>query len=115
MTTDEQEVASAIAPKFQIRKSADFKTFYVNWVQASFSPFDISLVIGEGFASDSPGTFEVEQRARVVLHPSEAMVIAEMLVQAVQNNEKQFGHVSGPRNFGVTAPEQEVTEETKKQ
>jgi hypothetical protein len=111
MTKDEQEVASANAPQIQAHKAADFKTFYVNWVQASFTPFDISLVIGEAFAADTPDTFEVEQKARIIFHPLEAKVVAGMLAQAIRNYEKQVGEVPVPRGLGATALEQEPIKE----
>jgi hypothetical protein len=96
MTKDEQEVASADAPNIEMHKAENFKTLYANWVQASFTPFDISLVVGQAMSGNAPSTFEVEQKARIIFHPLEAKVVIAMLGKAVETYEKQFGAIPVP-------------------
>lgn len=110
MMTEEQVAAPAITPKLQMHKAADFKSLYVNWVQTSITPFDISLVVGEAVPVDQT-TFDVEQKARINFHPIEAKVIAVMLAQALENYETQFGEVTVPSGqVQMVVGEKEVKE-----
>jgi hypothetical protein len=111
MTNKEQHAAAAMEPKLQFHKAEDFKSFYVNWVQSSFTPFDISLVVGEFFSADEPGTFEVMQKARIILNPVEAKIISGMLLEALKNYQLQFGSVTVPSGL----PGHEEVENAKEQ
>jgi|ERR1700733_3520584 hypothetical protein len=92
MTTAEEVSATTAAPTLNIHKADDYKSIYVNWVQSSLTPFDISLIIGEALAI-GPSIFDVEHKARIIFNPAEAKVVAGMLAQSVELYEKQFGPV----------------------
>jgi hypothetical protein len=108
MTTDEAKAAAVSIPELKMRKAPDFKSHYVNWAQTTFSPFDISLLVAE-FSPLEQGVFDVEQKVRLNFHPSEAKVIAGMLIQALAQYEQQFGKVTVPGGeFQVIAESQDA-------
>lgn len=99
MTTEQNP--ALVLPKTNLLRSPDFKSYYVNWAQASSTPFDICLVVGQASPSvmatptEQP-VIEVEEKARLSFHPAEAKVIVMMITQALVSYEKQFGEVSIP-------------------
>lgn len=84
--------------KILVRKSADFKSIYANWVQGSMTPYDISLVVGEGFLSED-GTFNVDQKARVIFSPLEAKMLLPVLLNTLKNFEANFGAIAVPEGL----------------
>jgi len=71
----------------------DFKTIYTNFVQGAFSPLDIFLVVGEGMGPGIDGKPFVVQRAKIIMAPVEAKIVAAILNQAIAQYEKQFGRI----------------------
>jgi hypothetical protein len=116
MTTDEQVAASPTIPTYNFHKADDYRTIYVNWVQTSLTPFDVSLIIGHAHATgvDTTGVniFDVEQKARITFHPAEAKIVAGMLAQSVENYEKQFGEVSVDQIKHTIVPKVRTDEKT---
>jgi hypothetical protein len=94
-TAEEQEKLLQTLATMDITRSADFRSIYSNWAQCAFSPFDITLIVGEAIPVPA-GNFEVEQKARVIFHPAEAKVIAWMLLDTVKKYEDNFGKVAIP-------------------
>ena len=99
MTTKKQ-TGGAQTPKMQVRNSPDFRSLYVNWVQTAVSPMDISMVVGEASPIGS-GSFEVEQKARLMLSPLEAKIIVAMLLTAVKGYETQYGEIRVPESLAA--------------
>jgi Protein of unknown function (DUF3467) len=106
--TGEQQSAPMGSVTMQIRKAADFRSIYTNWVQASHTPFDISLTLGEAVSVDA-NQFEVEQSARVVFSPLEAKIALVMLAGTIKAFESSFGTIVVPP--GILRPEQDMSEE----
>lgn len=81
-------------------KDQNFRTVYANWVQATFTPFDISLVIGDYFPPAGPeegsNILDVTQKFRVVFSPLEAKLAIGIFLQAMRNYETQFGKIVVP-------------------
>jgi hypothetical protein len=82
-------------PQPQIYNAADFKSIYVNFVQTAASPTDISIGIGETSPTQT-GATNLEMKARIVMAPLQAKIMAAMLVQAIQQFEKQYGEIVIP-------------------
>jgi len=95
MTTTKDEPIPTPPPP-SIHKSAEYSSMYINWVQPSFTPFDISLLVGqagnrEKVVLTDQGAVEIEIKARLAFHPAEAKIIAHLLLQTIENYEKQIG------------------------
>jgi Protein of unknown function (DUF3467) len=73
----------------------DFKLIYTNFVQASFTPLDCSLILGEALGVEN-GRFTVQNKARVTMSPTEAKIVARLLLNTVRSYEKQFGEITVP-------------------
>ena len=104
MTTNIEEHATS--PALTLRTGADFRNIYVNWVQPSFTPFDIALLVGHATANGSlvPGpqqSSEVEITARLLFNPAEARIAALLLLQAVETYEKQVGEIAHPKGVDI--------------
>jgi hypothetical protein len=84
--TPTSEATVALAP--------DFKNIYANFVQAQFSAFDFSLMIGEMMGPGSDGKTMIQQKVRVVMSPMEIKIMLTLLTKGVQQYEKQFGEIS---------------------
>ena len=54
MTPKKKTIAKPVLPKQEIRQSADFESIYANWMQATFSPHEMSLIVGQSFQT-APG------------------------------------------------------------
>lgn len=78
----------------------DFRTVYTNFVNAGFSPFDVTLMLGEVMGPGADGKQIVLQRIKVLMAAPEAKVVSMILADAVARYEKQFGII-------VIAKEQE--------
>ena len=83
------------SPQPPIRNAADFKSIYVNFAQTAAGPTDISLGVGEAGPTQA-GIVEVEMKARLVMAPLQAKIMLMMLVQVIQQYEKQFGKIAIP-------------------
>jgi len=85
-------------------KASDFRAVYANWVQGTFTPYDISLVVGEAYPSveleEEKRVVEVNQRLRVVFSPLEAKMAMAILHQAIRGYEEQFGTIDIPGPIG---------------
>ncbi len=53
-----------------------------------------------------PGTVDIEIKAKVSFHPSEAKLVALLLLQSVASYEKQFGKIVDPK--GISTPQVDV-------
>lgn len=83
-------------PQMTIEKSSEFRSFYVNWLNGAFSPFDINLAIGQSRAT-GPNSLEVDHEANIVMSPLEAKVAVAMLSGLIQAYENNFGEVKIPK------------------
>jgi hypothetical protein len=91
--------AGATQPAVTDRKfirTDDFRTIYTNFVQAAFTPYDVSLVLGESEINDS-GQLIVEQSARVVMSPAEAQAVVGILANAIMAYEQTWGKIVSPK------------------
>jgi hypothetical protein len=103
MTQSDQQHAVPNQPKMNFKKAPSFRTFYANWVQPTYSPFDISLTIGEAIPIDQQ-TFEIEQSARITFSPLEAKLVALMLLNALKIYESSFGKINIPQGVAGGNP-----------
>jgi hypothetical protein len=81
----------------------DFKLIYTNYVQASFTPLDVALLVGETVGAKL-GKFMVQNKARITMSPTEAKIVARILANTVKLFEQQFGEIIVPD--GMMPPEQ---------
>jgi len=100
MTTKMRPSKPVIASKVEIKKSADFKSIYVNWAQGTSSPYDVLLNLGEASPGDSGGT-DVEHKVRVIFSPLEAKMVAYILAKTLQEYEAQFGTIMIPGKLAL--------------
>jgi hypothetical protein len=105
MTTKKKKVVLPPTPKQEITKSADFKSYFANWVSATFSVHEVSMVIGESFQT-GPETVEVSQKARVIFSPVEGKLLMVILRKIVDAYEVQFGRINIPHQIGDPLLEQ---------
>jgi hypothetical protein len=84
------------SPQSQIHDAPDFKSIYTNFAQTAAGPTDISIRVGEASPSDT-GIVGVEMKVRLVMAPLQAKIMAGMLVQVIQQYEKQFGKITIPQ------------------
>jgi hypothetical protein len=87
--------APQATPPVNIHNAADFKSIYVNFVQTAASATDISIGVGETSPTQTD-TVDLEMRARLVMAPLQAKIMVGMLIQAIQQYEKQFGEIVIP-------------------
>jgi hypothetical protein len=78
-----------------VHNAPDFKSVYVNFVQTAASPTDISIGVGEASPTQT-GIADLEMKARLVMAPLQAKIMVAMLIQAIQQYEKQFGEIVIP-------------------
>jgi len=90
--------APKVVPNIQPCKATDFRTLYVNWMQGSFSPFDITLAVGQTRPT-GPSSFEIEHQANILFNPLEAKVAVVMLANLIRVFESNFGEVKIPRGM----------------
>ena len=83
------------SPQPQIHNAPDFKSIYVNFVQTAASATDISIGVGETSPTQT-GATDLEMKARIVVAPLQAKIMAAMLFQAIQQFEKQYGEIVIP-------------------
>jgi hypothetical protein len=93
-TNNPPEGAIPFQPSYIL--SPEFKHLYVNFVQASFTPFDISLMMGEVMGLDAKGQQVINQKARVVTSAAEAKVLMFVLANTIRQWEAQFGKIALP-------------------
>jgi hypothetical protein len=83
-----------IAPGAPVAVAApDFKTIYTNFVNAAFSPLDIFFTLGEAIGPGPDGRPVILQRAKIIMSPKEAKIVAAILMKAVADYEKKFGKI----------------------
>ncbi len=91
----------------QIHNAADFKSIYVNFAQTAAGVQDISLGVGEAIPTQT-GVVDVEIKARLVMAPIQAKIMVALLVQVIQQYEKQYGKIVMPSvlagQFPAAAP-----------
>ena len=80
-------------------QAPDFKSIYTNFVNAAFSPLDIFLILGEAMGVGPDGKPTVLQRAKVIMSPVEAKIVAAIFAQTVANFEKQYGKIEVAKEF----------------
>jgi hypothetical protein len=80
------------------RRAPDFHAIYTNNSKFSVSPFDFSVILNEVTESEK-GEVYVEQKARIIMPPLHAKLFALVLIQNVQNFEKEFGEITIPDNI----------------
>jgi hypothetical protein len=85
-------------PNLQIHKATDFRSLYVNWVQGTFTPFDVSLAIGQ-IRSTGPTSFDVDHQANILFSPLEAKIALAMLGNLIRVYENRFGKVKIPKEM----------------
>jgi hypothetical protein len=88
-STDDQ-----IGPTFV--RSPDFRSIYTNFVQSAYTPYDISLMLGET-AGLEDGRWLVENKARLIMSPPEAKVVLIVLQGAIENYERVYGEIKPPQ------------------
>ena len=79
-------------------QAPDFKLLYVNHIQASFTPFDISFLMSEALGAEE-GKFLIQMKARVTMSPVEAKVFQKIISDTIKNFEKTIGPVTVPDNM----------------
>lgn len=87
--------------KINLAKADDFRQIYANWIQTAYTPFDISLLVGQAtpvatLTATTNSDFDVLQTARVTMTPSEAKLVSVMLFKAVHDWEEMFGKIVIP-------------------
>jgi hypothetical protein len=80
----------------RLHKAPDFKSLYVNWMQGSLSPFELTLAVGQARPT-SPTSFDVEHQANILMTPLEGKVAVAMLTNLILAFERQFGEVKIPK------------------
>ena len=93
------DVAKSAQPKQEIRQASDFETVYANWLQSTFSAYEISIIFGQSFAT-APGVPGVEQKLRVAISPLNGKLLAVVLRKVVETYEAQFGKIDIPHVIG---------------
>ena len=98
MTTKKKAAIPATEQKIEVRKSPDFKSIYVNWIQAASSPYDVFMNLGETSPLEN-GDIEVEHKVRVVFSPLEAKLVTAIMAKTILAYEKQFGTIVIPESL----------------
>lgn len=83
----------------EIKQSEDFKSIYANWVQGSFGPHEIWMLVGQSFPT-GPNSAAIEQKARLIFSPLEAKLLTVILSKIVGAYEDQFGKIVVPHVVG---------------
>jgi len=96
-------------PEIEYLFAQDFKMIYVNHIQASFSPFDITFNMGEALGASTNGKFSIQQKTRVTMAPLEAKIFLKILTDTIANFEKSIGPITVPPN--VMPDDLKVTDE----
>jgi len=76
-----------------LAQAPDFKTIYTNFVNAAYSPLDVMLNIGETAGQTPEGRPLIIHRAKIIMTPAEAKIIAAIMNDLVARFEKQFGKI----------------------
>ena len=92
-------------PRQEIRQSPDFESIYANWIQATFSAHEISLIVGQSFPV-GPGVQGVEQKARIMFSAIEGKMLSVILRKILDTYETQFGKIVIPHVIGDPLVEQ---------
>ncbi len=82
--------------------ASDYQTIYTNFIQSLYTPIDISLILGisGGFRD---GKWHVENKARIIMAPKEALIMLGILRDAINAYQKNIG----PINTTPPQPKQE--------
>jgi uncharacterized protein DUF3467 len=102
MTAKKKELpkpAEITVPEPTFVMDPEFKNIYANFVVAQFTPFDISLSLGEAIGIDSQGKQLVNQKGRLTMAAQEAKIVMLILANTVRLYEQQFGELKIPTNL----------------
>ncbi len=72
-------------------------TVYVNNIGFGVGPVEVRLFLGEILPNPEGTAMVLTQRLSVVMTPEYAKVVAETLLQAIENLEKQYGQLRNVR------------------
>jgi hypothetical protein len=72
-------------------RAPNMPTVYVNNIGFGVSAVEVRLFLGEILPNPDGKSVTITQRLAVVMTPEYAKVVAETLLQAITNLEKQFG------------------------
>ena len=80
--------------------SPDYRSVYANWVQCGFTPYDMSVVVGEAYPNpEVENAFDVERKLRLILSPLEAKLVVGMLFATIRAFEEKFGTIGIPEEM----------------
>lgn len=106
MTPKKKKTIAKTEPvKQEFTQSPDFESIYANWMQATFSPHEFSLVVGQSFQT-APGVVGIEQKARIMFSPLEGKMLSVILRKILESYETQFGKIIVPHAIGDPLVEQ---------
>jgi len=71
----------------QVIRAQDYKALYFNHAQVGHTQFDIFAILSEASLDAFKVCPIVEQRARITMAPTEALLLANFLVEAVRQWE----------------------------
>ncbi|HEX9120811.1 MAG TPA: DUF3467 domain-containing protein [Terriglobales bacterium] len=108
VTTEPSATQATSGDMPKMLRSPEFRTVYTNFVQAGYTPFDVSLLIGESIGPDAKGNAVVEFKSRITMSPAEAKVVHKILGDLIMAYEKQFGAIQLP--IGLDLPTHPKTE-----
>lgn len=80
------------AAKLNIANTADYRETYANSLQVRMSLYDFQLMFGT-FSQTTPDTVNIINFQGVYLSPPNAKILANLLVQHVQQYEATFGEI----------------------
>jgi hypothetical protein len=85
-------------PVLQLQ-APDFHTIYTNHIQATFSALDVSLLLGRVAALQNQ--WALESLARIIVTPTEAKVLLNIMTNTVKAYEARFGVINVPPEVAV--------------
>lgn len=80
------------AAKLNIANTADYRENYANSLQVRMSLYDFLLMFGT-FSQTTPDTVNIINFQGVYLSPQNAKILANLLVQHIQQYEATFGEI----------------------
>jgi hypothetical protein len=80
-------------------QSAEFQTIYTNHIQSTFSALDVSLLLGRVAAIQNQ--WALESLARVIMSPTEAKILLNIMTNTIKSYEARFGVISVPPEVAV--------------
>jgi hypothetical protein len=80
-------------------QSVEFQTIYTNHIQSTFSALDVSLLLGRVAAVQNQ--WALESLARVIMTPTEAKILVNIMTNTIKSYEARFGAISIPPEVAV--------------